>query len=199
MSRNNNSGNSGCLVAFIIGYIILAIIGGLSNAVGPTAAWIIIGAVIFIVVLVVKSSKKAAEEENKRQAAAAEQRAKEQAAEAERQRNLAIVNATESKPYAPYISSSMSFSNKEEELVNLSFREFTKKNGDVKAAQAHIDYLNKKIPALRALNREGEIAGIQEQISASRAELVNIHARDGRTFDSKWANAFGKVSEIQTA
>ena len=199
MSRNNNSGNSGCLVAFIIGYIILAIIGGLSNAVGPTAAWIIIGAVIFIVVLVVKSSKKAAEEENKRQAAAAEQRAKEQAAEAERQRNLAIVNATESKPYAPYISSSMSFSNKEEELVNLSFREFTKKNGDIKAAQAHIDYLNKKIPALRALNREGEIAGIQEQISASRAELVNIHARDGRTFDSKWANAFGKVSEIQTA
>ena len=108
MSRNSNRGNSGCIGSIFVGLVILAIIGALSNAIGPTATLIVIGVVIAIIVLVVTLIKKSAEEENKRQAIIAEQKAKEQAAEAERQRNLSIINAVEQKPRIPHISNSMS-------------------------------------------------------------------------------------------
>lgn len=181
MNRKNEGENGGCLLEFIAVYIILTIVGSLSNAVGSTAALIIIGAIILVIVLISKSSKQTAEGER------------------EHEKNLSIVNSVENKSCVPYISSSMSFASKEEEMVNISFREFTKKNCDVKATQAHIDYLTKKIPALYALGRESEVADIQEQISNSRAELANIHAQTGKIFDSKWVAAINKINEIQTA
>lgn len=199
MSKNNNSGGSGCLVMFIVGYIILAIIGGLSNAVGPTATLIIIGIVIGIIVLISKLSKKASEEEKIRQAAQAERKAKEQAAEAERQRNLRIVNAIEHKTQMLALPSSMSFSNKEEEYVNVTFREFSKKNNDAKTTQSHIDYLNKKIPALLALGKVSEASEIQKELDKSKADLLNAHAQKGRAFESQCVNAIWKVNDIKNA
>lgn len=75
MNRKNEGENGGCLLEFIAVYIILTIVGSLSNAVGSTAALIIIGAIILVIVLISKSSKQTAEGER------------------EHEKNLSIVNS----------------------------------------------------------------------------------------------------------
>lgn len=129
MSRKRSSGSdSGCLVALFPLILVLGIIGTVLEFIAENIGIILIvlavvGAIIGIVVAINNATKK------------------KEAEEAEKQRNLAIINAPETKPSLTNIPTSSSFANKEEESVNLAFREFLRHNNDVVLANGHLDFL----------------------------------------------------------
>lgn len=189
MSRkrsSSSSGNDGCLVALSPIIIVLGLIGGLLQFIAENIGIIlIVAAVVGVIVAIVVAINNATK--NKEQA------------EAEKQKNLAIVNAAETKPALTSIPSSTVFGSKEEEHINTSFREFLKKNNDVILAQAHVDYLNNKGSALRALGRNDEAVQLDTEINQARAALSSAQSKRGGTFESKFNNVFYRSAEVKNA
>ena len=106
MSRRKNSSSDGCLMYIIPLCIIFApilwVLKILSeNLVAILIAVFVIGLIIALIVIIKKVADKNA------------------AIEAERQRNLAIVNSSEPSPKLVSVPSSRTFANKEEETINL--------------------------------------------------------------------------------
>lgn len=139
------------------------------------------GGIIGIVALINSASKEGAAEE------------------AEKQKNLAIANAPEPRPSLSSIPTSTDFSNKEEEHVNTSFREFLRKNNDVIAAQTHLDYLTNKAAALQALNRSEEASQLDNEISQAKTALSTAKSKSGGAFESKFNDAFYRSADVKNA
>lgn len=189
MSRrrsSRSSGDDGCMVALFPVLIVLGLIIGIFQFIFENIGIILIvvaavGAIVGIVVAINNATKK-----------------KEQA-EAEKQKNLAIVNAPETRPSLTSIPSSTAFASKEEEHVNTSFREYLRKNNDVVLAQSHVDYLSNKANALRALGRSDEAAQLDSDISQARTALTTVQSKRGGTFESKFNGILYRSAEIKNA
>lgn len=184
-TRNSDAG-SGCLVVLFPLIVVLGIVGSVLEVIAENIGIILIvvavvGAIVGIAVAINSASKKR------------------EAEEAEKQKNLAIVNASETMPSLISIPSTTSFSNKEEENVNLAFREFLKNNNDLALAQGHLDYLTNKAAALRALNREAEASRVGFEISQAKTALSSVQAKKAAAFESKFIAMFYRANEIKTA
>lgn len=187
MSRKRSSGSdSGCLVALFPLIIVLGIIGTVLEFIAENIGIILIvlavvGAIIGIVVAINNATKK------------------KEAEEAEKQRNLAIINAPETKPSLTNIPTSSSFANKEEESVNLAFREFLRHNNDVVLANGHLDFLTNKANAFRALGRNEEALQIDSEITQAKTALSAVQSKKSGTFESKFNAMFYRATEIRNA
>lgn len=183
--RNNSSGN-GCMVALFPFLLVIGIIGVVLEFIVENigiilVALAVVGGVVGVVVAINNATKKR------------------EAEEAERQRNIAIVNAAETKPNITIIPSSSYFAYKEEETVNLAFREFLKHNNDVIVAQEHLNYLSNKGSALRALGRIEEATQLDNEITKAKDTLYRIKGNKSLTFESKFLSMFYRSSEIKNA
>ena len=187
MSRKRSSGSdSGCLVALFPLIIVLGIIGTVLEFIAENIGIILIvlavvGAIIGIVVAINNATKK------------------KEAEEAEKQRNLAIVNAPESKPSLTIIPTSSSFANKEEESVNLAFREFLRHNNDVVLVNGHLDFLTNKANALRALGRNEEALQLDSEITQAKTARSSVQSKKSGTFESKFNAMFYRATEVRNA
>lgn len=187
MSRKRSSGSdSGCLVALFPLIIVLGIIGTVLKFIAENIGIILIvlavvGAIIGIVVAINNATKK------------------KEAEEAEKQRNLAIVNAPESKPSLTIIPTSSSFANKEEESVNLAFREFLRHNNDVVLANGHLAFLTNKANALRALGRNEEALQLDSEITQAKTARSSVQSKKSGTFESKFNAMFYRATEVRNA
>lgn len=187
MSRKrSSSSDSGCLVALFPLILVLGIIGTVLEFIAENIGIILIvlavvGAIIGIVVAINNATKK------------------KEAEEAEKQRNLAIINAPETKPSLTNIPTSSSFANKEEESVNLAFREFLRHNNDVVLANGHLDFLTNKANAFRALGRNEEALQIDSEITQAKTALSAVQSKKSGTFESKFNAMFYRATEIRNA
>lgn len=187
MSRKRSSGgNSGCLVALLPLILVLGIIVTVLEFIAENIGIILIvlavvGAIIGIAVAINNATKK------------------KEAEEAEKQRNLAIVNAPESKPSLTIIPTSSSFANKEEESVNLAFREFLRHNNDVVLANGHLDFLTNKANALRALERNKEAFQLDSEITQAKTARSSVQSKKSGTFESKFNAMFYRATEVRNA
>ena len=187
MSRKrSSSGDSGCLVALFPLILVLGIIGTVLEFIAENIGIILIvlavvGAIIGIVVAINNATKKKEGEE------------------AEKQRNLAIINAPETKPSLTNIPTSSSFANKEEESVNLAFREFLRHNNDVVLANGHLDFLTNKANAFRALGKNEEALQIDSEITQAKTALSAVQSKKSGTFESKFNAMFYRATEIRNA
>lgn len=123
---------------------------------------------------------------------------KKEVEDTEKQKNIAIVNAEEPLPNLTTIASDSSFSNKEEEAVNLAFREFLKHNNDMIIAREHLNYLSNKGKALRALGRDEEAAQLDNEIAEANAKVFGITAKKASTFESKFLSILCRSNEIKS-
>lgn len=187
MSRKrSSSGDSGCLVALFPLILVLGIIGTVLEFIAENIGIILIvlavvGAIIGIVVAINNATKK------------------KEAEEAEKQKNLAIINAPETKPSLTNIPTSSSFANKEEESVNLAFREFLRHNNDVVLANGHLDFLTNKANAFRALGKNEEALQIDSEITQAKTALSAVQSKKSGTFESKFNAMFYRATEIRNA
>lgn len=187
MSRKrSSSSDSGCLVALFPLILVLGIIGAVLEFIAENIGTILIvlavvGAIIGIVVAINNATKK------------------KEAEEAEKQRNLAIINAPETKPSLTNIPTSFSFANKEEESVNLAFREFLRHNNDVVLANGHLDFLTNKANAFRALGKNEEALQIDSEITQAKTALSAVQSKKSGTFESKFNAMFYRATEIRNA
>lgn len=187
MSRKrSSSSDSGCLVALFPLILVLGIIGTVLEFIAENIGIILIvlavvGAIIGIVVAINNATKK------------------KEAEEAEKQRNLAIINAPETKPSLTNIPTSSSFANKEEESVNSAFREFLRHNNDVVLANGHLDFLTNKANAFRALGRNEEALQIDSEITQAKTALSAVQSKKSGTFESKFNAMFYRATEIRNA
>lgn len=187
MSRKrSSSGDSGCLVALFPLILVLGIIGTVLEFIAENIGIILIVlavvcAIIGIVVAINNATKK------------------KEAEEAEKQRNLAIINAPETKPSLTNIPTSSSFANKEEESVNLAFREFLRHNNDVVLANGHLDFLTNKANAFRALGKNEEALQIDSEITQAKTALSAVQSKKSGTFESKFNAMFYRATEIRNA
>ena len=187
MSRKrSSSSDSGCLVALFPLILVLGIIGTVLEFIAENIGIILIvlavvGAIIGIVVAINNATKK------------------KEAEEAEKQRNLAIINAPETKPSLTNIPTSSSFANKEEESVNLAFREFLRHNNDVVLANGHLDFLTNKANAFRALGKNEEALQIDSEITQAKTALSAVQSKKSGTFESKFNAMFYRATEIRNA
>lgn len=187
MSRKRSSGSdSGCLVALFPLILVLGIIGTVLEFIAENIGVILIvlavvGAIIGIVVAINNATKK------------------KEAEEAEKQKNLAIINASETKPSLTIIPTSSSFANKEEEGVNLAFREFLRRNNDVVLAKGHLDFLTNKANALRALGKNEEALQIDSEIAQAKTALSAVQSKKSGTFESKFNAMFYRATEVRNA
>lgn len=187
MSRKrSSSSDSGCLVALFPLLLVLGIIGAVLEFIAENIGIILIvlavvGAIIGIVVAINNATKK------------------KEAEEAEKQRNLAIINAPETKPSLTNIPTSSSFANKEEESVNLAFREFLRHNNDVVLANGHLDFLTNKANAFRALGKNEEALQIDSEITQAKTALSAVQSKKSGTFESKFNAMFYRATEIRNA
>lgn len=187
MSRKrSSSSDSGCLVALFPLILVLGIIGTVLEFVAENIGIILIvlavvGAIIGIVVAINNATKK------------------KEAEEAEKQRNLAIINAPETKPSLTNIPTSSSFANKEEESVNLAFREFLRHDNDVVLANGHLDFLTNKANAFRALGKNEEALQIDSEITQAKTALSAVQSKKSGTFESKFNAMFYRATEIRNA
>lgn len=187
MSRKrSSSGDSGCLVALFPLILVLGIIGTVLEFIVENIGIILIvlavvGAIIGIVVAINNATKK------------------KEAEEAEKQRNLAIINAPETKPSLTNIPTSPSFANKEEESVNLAFREFLRHNNDMVLANGHLDFLTNKANAFRALGKNEEALQIDSEITQAKTALSAVQSKKSGTFESKFNAMFYRATEIRNA
>ena len=187
MSRKrSSSSDSGCLVALFPLILVPVIIGTVLEFIAENIGIILIvlavvGAIIGIVVAINNATKK------------------KEAEEAEKQRNLAIINAPETKPSLTNIPTSSSFANKEEESVNLAFREFLRHNNDVVLANGHLDFLTNKANAFRALGKNEEALQIDSEITQAKTALSAVQSKKSGTFESKFNAMFYRATEIRNA
>lgn len=187
MSRKrSSSSDSGCLVALFPLILVLGIIGTVLEFIAENIGIILIvlavvGAIIGIVVAINNATKK------------------KEAEEAEKQRNLAIINAHETKPSLTNIPTSSSFANKEEESVNLAFREFLRHDNDVVLANGHLDFLTNKANAFRALGKNEEALQIDSEITQAKTALSAVQSKKSGTFESKFNAMFYRSTEIRNA
>ena len=187
MSRKrSSSGDSACLVALFPLILVLGIIGTVLEFIAENIGIILIvlavvGAIIGIVVAINNATKK------------------KEAEEAEKQRNLAIINAPETKPSLTNIPTSSSFANKEEESVNLAFREFLRHNNDVVLANGHLDFLTNKANAFRALGKNEEALQIDSEIAQAKTALSAVQSKKSGTFESKFNAMFYRATEVRNA
>ena len=187
MSRKrSSSGDSGCLVALFPLILVLGIIGTVLEFIAENIGIILIVlavvcAIIGIVVAINNATKK------------------KEAEEAEKQKNLAIINTPETKPSLTNIPTSSSFANKEEESVNLAFREFLRHNNDVVLANGHLDFLTNKANAFRALGKNEEALQIDSEITQAKTALSAVQSKKSRTFESKFNAMFYRATEIRNA
>ena len=187
MSRKrSSSGDSGCLVALFPLILVLGIIGTVLEFIAENIGILLIvlavvGAIIGIVVAINNATKK------------------KEAEEAEKQKNLAIINAPETKPSLTNIPTSSSFANKEEESVNLAFREFLRHNNDVVLANGHLDFLTNKANAFRALGKNEEALQIDSEITQAKTALSAVQSKKSGTFESKFNAMFYRATEIRNA
>lgn len=184
--RNSSQSDSGCLVALFPIIMVLGIVGAVLQFIAENIGAVfivllVVGAVVGIVIAVNSASKKRQE------------------AEAERQRNVDIVNAPERKPSLVAIPSMTGFSNKEEEAINEAFRAYLRHQNDVTLAKAHLEYLENKIKALRFLERSEEAAQLDSSISQARSELARLQSKRSAVFESKYASAFYRSTEVKNA
>jgi len=184
--KRSSSGDSGCLVALFPLILVLGIIGTVLEFIAENIGIILIvlavvGAIIGIVVAINNATKK------------------KEAEEAEKQRNLAIINAPETKPSLTNIPTSSSFANKEEESVNLAFREFLRHNNDVVLANGHLDFLTNKANAFRALGKNEEALQIDSEITQAKTALSAVQSKKSGTFESKFNAMFYRATEIRNA
>lgn len=187
MSRKrSSSSDSGCLVALFPLILVLGIIGTVLEFIAENIGIILIvlavvGTIIGIVVAINNATKK------------------KEAEEAEKQRNLAIINAPETKPSLTNIPTSSSFANKEEESVNLAFREFLRHDNDVVLANGHLDFLTNKANAFRALGKNEEALQIDSEITQAKTALSAVQSKKSGTFESKFNAMFYRSTEIRNA
>lgn len=183
MSRKrSSSGDSGCLVALFPLILVLGIIGTVLEFIAENIGIsLIVLAVVGAVVAINNATKK------------------KEAEEAEKQRNLAIINAPETKPSLTNIPTSSSFANKEEESVNLAFREFLRHNNDVVLANGHLDFLTNKANAFRALGKNEEALQIDSEITQAKTALSAVQSKKSGTFESKFNAMFYRATEIRNA
>ena len=185
MSRRKNDFVEGCVgqlwPLFIIFAPIIYLLNFLLENIGIVLIVVlIVGAIIAIVAAANSAAKKRA------------------AVEAERQRNLNIVNASEKKPTLISVPYGSSFSNKEESVVNQQFREYIQKNNSVIEAKAHLDYLTEKETALIALGRTEEAEQLRPQINQSRTTLSQAQSQR-KVLESKANYIFHRDPEIKNA
>lgn len=179
--------DNGCLVALLPFLLILGVIGTILEYIWAILiVAVIVGAVIAILVAIANASNKKA------------------AAEAERQKNLAFLEAPEVKPVGQHIPTSSSFGCKEEESINRSFWNYMRRENEILVARAHVNYLVKKAEALRALDRNDEATQLELEISRARASLetlqksdpvvYDVQLRSGRYFPAELTSEFSAVA-----
>ena len=179
--KKNGGGDSGWLVILVLS-IIGIIFKVIAENIGITLiVMAVVGTTIGIAIAIDRGSKKR------------------KAEELERQKNLAIVNASETTPPLIIVPSAAFFSNKEEEKINLAFREFLKHRNELTLAKRHLDHLTNKAAALRALNREDEAGRIEFEISQAKTALSVVQARKTATFESRLVAMFYRANEIKAA
>ena len=183
MSQEQSGGGNGgfMIILFFLLFIIGVIVGGPENIQTILLLAVIIGVTIGLVFVIKSTAKILAQTKQ------------------EKHKNLAIANSTETMPELMSIPSSSQFANKEEEHVNMSFREFLRKNNEVILAQAHDNYLCNKANALRALGRNDEAALLDIAISQARYALSSAQSNCGETFESKYCNFFYRSTEVKNA
>lgn len=185
MSRRKDDFVDGCLAhSWPLLIIFAPVIYVLNFILENIGVVLIIAAVIGCIALVVSAVSSATK--------------KREAEEAERQRNLSIVNAPEVKPTLISIPCSGTFSNKEERSINQQFREYIQMNNTVIEVKAHLDYLTKKEAALIALGQTEEAVRLQSQISQARTELTSVQAQR-KVLESKANHIIYRDPEIKSA
>ena len=185
MSRRKDDFVDGCLAhswpLLIIFAPVIYVLNFLLENIGVV---LVIAAIIGCIALVVSAVSSAAK--------------KREAEEAERQRNLSIVNAPEVKPTLVTIPYTGTFSNKEESSINQQFREYLQKNNAVIEAKAHLEYLSKKETALIALGRTEEVDQLRPQISQARTSLTTSQ-NQRKVHESKANHMLYRDPEIRAA
>lgn len=91
--------------------------------------------------------------------------------EKERQRNISIAESAPPAPVLIEISTNTDFSCKEEEKINLQFREYCKHQNKITEIETLIKYLKQKRTALIALDRQDEANKVEMELSAQNTSL----------------------------
>ena len=120
-------------------------------------------------------------------------------ADSKKQMLLDIVNAREVQPVLTRIPTSKLFSNREEEYINMLFRDFLKRNNEVVLAQSHVDYLVNKSNALRALGRTEEASLLDAETHLAKTALSSAQSKRGGSFESKCISFLCRSTEIKNA
>lgn len=182
----SSSGNDGCLVALFPFLMVIGLIGSVIQVIaenfGVVLIILVVVGVIAGIAATINSANKKAEEEK-----------------AEKEKNLAVVNAPEKKPSLSPIPYSVAFSNKEEERVNLAYREFLQSNNDVVIQKAHLDYLSQKAAAYRALGDEAGATALDSDIKQTQAALASLQSKRVKTYESKLNSLFYRSTDIRSA
>ena len=110
---------------------------------------------------------------------------------------LDIVNTPESLPVPLSIASSLDFSNKEEERINLLFRDYLGFFNDRQAAQAHCNYIKNRISALHTLKRHSEAEALEEKLSSAQEQLSSFSSNAAVAFSSRANDDFYRIEEIK--
>lgn len=185
MSRRKDDFVDGCLAhSWPLLIIFAPVIYVLNFILENIGVVLIIAVIVGIIALIVSAASSATK--------------KREAEEAERQRNLSIVNAPEMKPMLVSIPYTGTFSNKEERSINQQLREYLQKNNAVIEAKAHLEYLSKKETALIALGRTEEVDQLRPQISQART-LLTTSQNQRRVLESKANHMLYRDPEIRAA
>ncbi len=97
--------------------------------------------------------------------------------EKEKERNIAIAESDPPAPVLIEISINTDFSCKEEENINLQFREYCRHQNEITEIETLIKHLEQKRSALLALDRQEEANKVELEINAHNATLLAYRTR----------------------
>lgn len=116
----------------------------------------------------------------------------------EEKRNLDIINADEKKPRLVEIPKSETFKYAKEAEINKQFIEFLNQNNKIIEATAHIEYLNKKATAFKALKQQKEADMLEQEIEETRNEVAETISKR-ITYDSNNDSLIYQNEELMNA
>lgn len=116
----------------------------------------------------------------------------------EKKRNLDIINTNEKKPRLVEIPKSETFEYAKEAEINRQFIEFLKQNNKIIEASAHIEYLNKKATAFKALKQQKKANLVEQESKKTRNKVAETISKR-ITYDSNNDSLIYQNEELMNA
>ena len=117
-------------------------------------------------------------------------------AKEEKRRCREELETQEIKPQKISVFDMVEFSSKEEEAVNLSFRNYVIVVDRIRRGQAHFEYLNMRFQALLKLGKKEEAEKTRREVVRWGDAIQEAKESLSKTFDSSWCNKALEISEI---